>query len=142
MKNLIPFLLFSAIIAIGCNKNSASNLPVKEETTTSPATALSAKFNVTLTVNEDGVKEGDDIPFENQSTGGVSYRWDFSNGYTSSEKNPVFQFGCGTVTIKLTVTSANGTTSEFTKDLLVYCKGKNVGGKNADGHVHTGNTGE
>ncbi|NOT52108.1 MAG: hypothetical protein HOP10_12620 [Chitinophagaceae bacterium] len=137
MKSILFTLFLHTFIVIGCSKSSNNNAPVKEE-----APALSAKFNVTLTMNNDGVKEGDDVLLVNQSAGAASYRWEFGNGFSSTEKSPVYQFGCGTANIKFTVTGANGVSASSTKSLLVYCKGKNNGGKiDNNGHMHTGDTG-
>jgi hypothetical protein len=141
MKSILFSLFLLTVIVSGCSKNSNSNAPVKQEVPAPPA--LSAKFDVTLTMNNDGVKEGDDVQLNNQSVSAVSYHWRFGNGFSSTEKNPIYQFSCGNASIELTVTGTNGATAKFSKDLLVYCKGKNIGGKSApDGHIHTGNTGE
>ncbi len=141
MRSILFTLFLLTVIVSGCSKSSNNNVPIKEEAVHQPA--LSAKFDVTLTINNDGVKEGDDVTFNNQSLSAVSYLWEFGNGFTSTEKSPTYQFGCGNANIKLTVTGANGATALFTRDLLVYCKGKNAGGKIDDtGHIHTGNTGE
>jgi PKD repeat protein len=140
MKSVLFTLLLLAVIVSACSKSSKNTTPVKEEVV---VPVLTAKFAVTYTINNDGVKEGDNVPLENQSVNAVSYLWDFGNGFTSTEKNPVNQFGCGTLPVKLTVTGSTGATATFTKDLLVYCKGKNNGGRSGnDGHVHTGITGE
>jgi PKD repeat protein len=140
MKSTLFSLFLLTVIVSGCSKTS-DKTSVKEEISAPPS--LSAKFDVTLTINNDGVKEGDNVPLNNQSVSAVSYRWDFGNGFSSTEKSPVYQFGCGTANIKLTVTGSDGATATYTKDLLVYCKGKNQGGKSApDGHIHTGITGE
>jgi PKD repeat protein len=141
MKSIIFTLCLLTVIVSSCSKNSNSNTPVKEETPV--LTAPLAKFSVTYTINNDGVKEGDDVRLDNQSVNAVSYLWDFGNGTTSTEKSPVYQFACGNMNVKLTIIGENNSTAVFTKDLLVYCKGKNVGGKADDnGHIHTGNTGE
>jgi PKD repeat protein len=142
MKSFLLSSLLLAVIVSGCSKSSNSNTPASAKVETPAPPALSAKFSVTNTINNDGVKEGDDVKFENQSVSAVSYLWDFGYGFTSTEKSPVFQFGCGNRSVTLTVTGADGSSISFTKDLLVYCKGKNAGGKNANGQAHTGNTGE
>ena len=53
------------------------------------------------------------IIFNNESTGGLSYRWDFGDGNFSTAKSPAHRYGqAGTFPVKLTVIS-NGCTTEF-----------------------------
>jgi hypothetical protein len=141
MRSILSILLLLTVIVSGCSKGSNNNAPTKE---VAPVPASpSAKFAVTLTINNNGVKEGDDVKFDNQSVNAASYLWDFGNGVTSADKSPTVTFACGQTSVKLTATATTGAISVYTNDLLVYCKGKNAGGKmDANGHVHTGNTGE
>ncbi|MCX6318808.1 MAG: hypothetical protein NTW29_16125 [Bacteroidetes bacterium] len=142
MKKMIPLLLVSAIL-FSCSKTATVD---PAPTTDPPAPpALSAKFSIMNTINNDGVKEGDDIPVDNQSANAVSYQWELKylatgNITTYTDKKPVLNLGCGDWTVKLTVTGSNGATASSSAPLLVYCKGRNAGGK--DNHTHTGHTGE
>ncbi len=50
-----------------------------------------------------------EVRFENQSQGGIDYFWDFGDGTTSTDVNPVHNFGSpGDYTVTLTVTSSGG----------------------------------
>jgi PKD repeat protein len=73
--------------------------------------------------------EGDVVFFENRSIGPVaSYLWDFGDGTTSTQPNPVKDFGgegaqregFPVVTITLTVTTADGQSDSKTLDLTLY----------------------
>jgi PKD repeat protein len=76
------------------------------------------------------VLEGTTVTFTNTSTLATSYSWDFGDGGTSTETDPVHTYaGDGAYTVALTATNANGdnTTSQsiiisttvLTEDLLV-----------------------
>ncbi len=53
------------------------------------------------------------VNFINESQNGVSYNWDFSDGFTSQELNPTHSFtGIGEFMVTLTVTNAEGCVSE------------------------------
>ncbi len=62
-----------------------------------------ADFNAT-------VNNGNEVTFENQSLYGSTYLWDFGDGNSSNEENPVHTYQAeGTFTVILTVTNACGT---------------------------------
>lgn len=53
------------------------------------------------------------VTFTNLTTGGTSYKWDFGDGQTSTDQNPVHTYaGKGKYVPTLYVTTAGGTTSE------------------------------
>lgn len=53
---------------------------------------------------------GREQTFSNTSTNGVSYEWDFGDGATSTEENPVHTYDTeGSYTVKLTATGEDGT---------------------------------
>jgi PKD repeat protein len=60
------------------------------------------------------------VQFSSQSTGNItSYLWDFGDGSTSTETNPIHTYiTAGTFTVKLTVTSAGGTDSKIRPDFI------------------------
>lgn len=61
----------------------------------------------------------DEVTFTNASTGADSYAWDFGDGGTSTEMNPVHVYkASGTYTVKLVASNADGDT-EATKSLTV-----------------------
>jgi PKD repeat protein len=64
------------------------------------------------------------VDFLNQSSGGVcpiSYKWDFGDGTTSTQKSPNHHFnGCGNYTVKLTMKDANNCISVATQDLKLF----------------------
>ncbi len=61
------------------------------------------------------------VTFVDQSSGNItSWHWDFGNGQTSSEQNPIHVYDTrGTYTVKLTVSGPNGSDTE-TKTDFVY----------------------
>ena len=66
------------------------------------------------------VSQGGVVTFTNQSTGGTSYLWNFGDGTTSTEENPVHSYSTpGQFTVSLTVTNECGS---FTFTQLVDAK--------------------
>lgn len=54
------------------------------------------------------------VGFEDGSSGRVEdWHWDFGDGSTSTEQNPVHTFESGNFTVNLTVTNSNGTSSQL-----------------------------
>ncbi len=63
-------------------------------------------------VNTTACKPPLTVTFTNTSTGGVTYNWDFGDGNTSTQRNPVHTYTTnGSFTVTLTVTNANGCTT-------------------------------
>lgn len=59
------------------------------------------------------------INFYNHSTGTITdYHWDFGDGTTSDEENPVHTFSVGTFTVSLTVTGPCGEDTYTRQDLI------------------------
>ncbi len=69
----------------------------------------------TYTLNEDSGT----IRFINTSEGASSYKWDFDNGETSSEINPVRTFENGTYTVVLEASNVAGAAATFTDEITV-----------------------
>ncbi|MEV4639524.1 ThuA domain-containing protein [Actinoplanes sp. NPDC049548] len=62
------------------------------------------------------------IAFSGSRSGGVSYRWEFGDGGTSTEANPRHTYArTGTYTAKLTVTYADGETATVQTTVTVGC---------------------
>ncbi len=62
--------------------------------------------------NEDALVAGQPVQLTNYSQWGESYLWEFGEGSTSAEENPVFTFTeAGTYTIMLTTINASGQSS-------------------------------
>lgn len=77
----------------------------------------SANFEI---VNN-GVDAGIPVLFQNRSNGGSSYLWDFGDGQTSTDANPVHTYAApGTYQVKLIVIG-DGCTVEFigTEDVIM-----------------------
>lgn len=95
MKNKIFFLLLLLPFAFtpsGCQKYELG----------SPAASTQADFTYTLTNNGNAPCE---LMITNKSLNAKGYSWDFGNGITSTEENPVVQItNPGIYTIKLTCT--------------------------------------
>ena len=115
MKQLLLSLLFIGLIT-GCKKagSSATNDP-------EPV----ASFKINNTVDPGVVMEGTTIEFDNRSENADSYEWDFGNGVTSAERNPmgVTLRPCGrNHTIRLTVRTRRGRSATTSQTILVRCR--------------------
>jgi len=76
----------------------------------------------TIVENADGIK-GRTL-FRNTSTGADYYYWQFGNGYTSEEENPVVTYDeDGTYPIRLTATNYINCTDTCSKDFKMMFKG-------------------
>jgi PKD repeat protein len=114
MKKLFPFVLLATITFSGCSKNDA--VTDNAATTTAP---LAPGFSID---NQNTAKEGAAIQFRNTSAGAVSYKWDFGNGHTSKDQEPVYKYPvCGIYQIKLSAFDAAGNEKVTTKELIVDC---------------------
>jgi len=82
-------------------------------------TAPGANFSYASTSGDDDAWKT--IAFSNLSTSATNYSWDFGNGDTSTDKDPMytFQAGEGTYAVTLTASDANGVTGEKTIDVIV-----------------------
>ncbi len=107
MKQLIKntkiiWLFIMAISFIGCNDDDDVNLP-----------KIVASF--AHTINEDTGA----VSFLNLSENADSYSWDFGDGTSSTEINPIRSFPTGTYTIVLTVDNAAGASSTFEDEIVI-----------------------
>ncbi|MEL6988688.1 MAG: PKD domain-containing protein, partial [Bacteroidota bacterium] len=101
IKNKFFLLLFLAITIFSCEKEIDAELPV-----------LVASF--THNINE----ETGAVSFINLSENADSYSWDFGDGTSSTEINPIRSFPSGTYTIVLTARNAAGASDTF-EDVIV-----------------------
>ncbi len=119
MKNkLIYFILLLPLlfIASGCQKYELGN----------PAASTIADFTYTVTNSGNAPCE---VAFTNKSLNANGYSWDFGNGTTSTEANPVAAFDTpGLYTVKLTCTPVNDVHyNQLVKTLVINIKDPNAG---------------
>ncbi|MEL6591090.1 MAG: PKD domain-containing protein, partial [Bacteroidota bacterium] len=82
-----------------------------------------AAFNVDRTAD---CQAGLPFTFTDQSTGAVSWAWDFGDGNSSNAQNPVHTFnGFGTFTVCLTVTNANNCTDQICQTISIQAPAAN-----------------
>ncbi|NAS32008.1 hypothetical protein GTQ40_13565 [Flavobacteriaceae bacterium R38] len=95
------FLLFTLTLFIGCEEDD-ENLP-----------AVTAAF--TFTINQDtGV-----VTFINISENAESFEWNFGNGTTSLEINPIRAFQNGTFTVSLEASNVAGASAVFEDQITI-----------------------
>ncbi len=104
----------SGLLVAGCNNNSSS--PEPPET---PVTAPTADFSATPMSGTLPLE----VTFTDSSSDGTasitSWSWDFGDGTTSSEENPIHTFStAGTFEVSLTVQSADGSDEEVKSDFI------------------------
>jgi serine protease len=81
-------------------------------------TAAEANFSSSISTVD--LADNMAVTFTDRSTNAVSWAWEFGEGSTSTEKNPVITFKkFGNFVVKLTVTSAEGCTSTISKPFVV-----------------------
>jgi len=116
--NPIYFLIFLAalIAASGCKKYELGN----------PSASTVAVFSYTAT---NSAKAPCEVSFTNESLNAAGYYWDFGNGQTSTEANPVVQFDTpGLYTVKLTCTPVNDVYyNSLVKTMVLNIKDPNAG---------------
>lgn len=94
----VTVLIAASIVASSCKKDS---YPI-------PTASTVADFSYEVAIVQVGTDSKFQVTFTNKSIQAQSYLWDFGNGTTSTEKDPVETFDPGQYTVKLTVTTANG----------------------------------
>ena len=94
-------MLFLLITTIGCVENDEDVLP-----------AVTAEFTYSLN-SETGT-----VRFINTSENATNYSWDFGNGKTSTEVNPIQTFEEGSYTVTLTSKNSAGDSDSFNDDIL------------------------
>jgi hypothetical protein len=117
-RKLIYFLLLLPAISLnpGCKKYDLGN-PL-------PSTVADFSYSATNRSIAPCV-----VTFTNKSINANGYLWDFGNGQTSTEANPVVQFdSIGLFTVKLTCTSINNLHyDQLVKNQVINIKDPNAG---------------
>lgn len=75
---------------------------------------------VSVNANFSASTNGLQVTFENTSSGASTFAWDFGDGATSTEENPVHTYAAeGTYSVTLTASDAGGSSQSITKDVTV-----------------------
>lgn len=119
MKNKVLYLLLLLAVVFspsGCQKYELGN----------PSASTQADFTYTLSNNGNAPCE---MTVTNKSLNAKGYSWDFGNGITSTDENPVIQIETpGIYAVKLTCTPVNDVHyNALTKTLAVNVKDPNAG---------------
>ena len=112
MKRILPLLavVLSTTFLSSCKKSETNDV--------TPSSDFVIK-NINAEVNEGASLV---VVNNSQSCGDVTYKWDFGNGKTSTEKTPVISYGMhGEYNVTLTVTDSKGRVSTTTKPITVLC---------------------
>jgi len=117
-KHLIYFLMLlpALFLASGCQKYEVGNPPA--------STVADFTYSATNNSNAPCV-----VTFTNKSLNANGYLWDFGNGQTSTEANPVVSYdSAGLYTVKLTCTPVNDVYyNQLVKTLVINIKDPNAG---------------
>lgn len=112
-------VVLTAISANGNMNTFETDLEIVSAVT--PVAFYHVDYNGTeLTFTTDAFETGDtDFPYISGTRDAVSFAWDFGDGTTSVEANPVHDFGgvSGTYTVSLTATSSTGDTDVYSRDV-------------------------
>jgi len=97
-----------------------TNEIVQTKAVTESVELVTASFTIDNT--NSSISEKVNLQLTNNSKNAASYLWDFGNGDTSTEANPVYSYGHhGVFTVKLTVTDRDGNAKEASNDVTVHC---------------------
>jgi PKD repeat protein len=106
---------------------SAGNYTVKLTATTDKGCINTATSSVlvfakpTANFNANAACAGNTVTFNNTTTGGTTYSWDFGDATTSTLASPTKIYAAaGTYTVKLTATNANSCSDVFTKTIIIH----------------------
>lgn len=116
-KSMLYFLMMAPFLLItGCEQYEMGN----------PAPSTVADF--TYVISNDGYAPAE-VTFTNKSLNAQAYHWDFGNGQTSEEENPVIVYDtAGLYTVTLTCTPANDVHyNKLVKTLAVNVKDPTAG---------------
>ncbi len=135
MKNIFTlFALISLTIFTACDNQKMEDdfVPTNQETPDLLAVDKTnsidsyhvsvGKADFTINNEDSIVNEGDDLLLSNYSVNAVSYHWDFGNGDTSTEAQPIYNYEIhGNRIVTLTITDSNGKTHQTSHEVLVLC---------------------
>lgn len=122
MKKICFALLASALLTVGCKKGN-------ETIQSQPEAKPVAAFKISNLTSTGKILEGNFTDFDNKSTNGNTYKWDFGNGITSTDARPtnIYFVPCGhNYQISLTVTNKSGVSDTYSETFEVMCRGKNA----------------
>lgn len=112
MKKIVAIAV-AILLLVSCGGYNPPDKPTTPTTTTSPVAGFSYKTSHPFYVH-----------FTNNSYDATSYLWDFGDGITSSEKNPIHKYsGKGVYKVVLTA-KGNGKTDTYTKNITVVAPTK------------------
>ncbi len=112
MKRIIPLiaLVLSVFFFSSCKKSETNDV--------TPSSDFIIK-NPNAEVNEGASLI---VVNNSKSCGDATYKWDFGNGKTSTEKTPTISYGMhGEYNVTLTVTDNKGRVSTITRPITVLC---------------------
>ncbi|NHF59524.1 hypothetical protein FK220_009240 [Flavobacteriaceae bacterium TP-CH-4] len=101
-KSKLVFIFTLAVSFFGCDEDDDANLP---------------KVVAGFTFTQNG--DTGTVTFINISEEASSYKWDFGDGDTSTEINPVKTFASGTFTVKLEASNVAGASDTFEDEITI-----------------------
>lgn len=110
-------VVFFMTFTLSCDDFDRFEVP--EENSIADATPPEANF---VAIQGEGLEndEWKDYTFANGSTGATSYQWNFGDGNTATDFEPVHTFaGEGTYTVSLTIEDNLGAIDTYTEDVVV-----------------------
>ena len=117
MRSILSLFLTSLVLLLASCEQEPESIPT-------------AEFETDFWASYDHVQNLDDVPrflsfepvqFVDKSVNGVKYSWDFGDGQTSDEPEPVVRFERGGVyNVTLTVQSETGNTAVSSKQVRIY----------------------
>lgn len=121
-----PYTITDVISITGNNQNQSYYyfffdwIVKTSETCESPRTIVEAIVNPAPLASFNYVDAGNTIDFQNTSSNGSSYYWDFDDGQTSTQTNPSHTYATsGTYTVTLIVTGIGGCSDTISQNITL-----------------------